>query len=579
MSGSVALNEMEAIREALAEVEWARVDRCRFRRSGSGNIVGSDGNGDVFVVGKGGVVIDVRGMSRPDDPPIVIRFSGEPKGSGLISGRLQDLSERTLDAESIAPQAQGELNASREGRLNAHVEKYSVRAAGSGFLEVTPVAVSRFVNAFYPIRIDMRRGESMTKMLRRLKETVAETEFEACLSEQCREEIRDRLEEDARGDRALRAPENLLPYVKGGRFLEWANSDSEEAMPSRAVMKNDGRLVMRFLDQEIVLNMRGGDVTMRGIGKAKRLASFARRNRRKLEACLNVVRKRIPSSFEIRDGSVCGYVTAGGRKIRFRFADGEISARGLAEAASDAERAEREKRRKATENALRKVRESSLYGSAVTAGFADLLAKNPKGVTAREAVNRLRGVGRTRKDAKPSCYEGVFGLIPEETIMEEIKAVVEQGFAEKTGKSGKARLRPTLGIEGFVTYAGSPSGKAIADLTDFDWLTYVRREILFPSKRREKEELALLDHPAAFCLDPDATAAFMAKKPEYWTDYVETMRSAETGTAKRYWRAVAEAVAEKKAERKRRLSTEAEDAARIEGSGRGNGDPEKEELS
>lgn len=579
MSGAVALNEIETIREALAEVEWAKVDKCRFRRSGSGNIVGSDGNGDVFVVGKGGVVIDVRGMSRPDDPPIVIRLTGEKAGVRVLTGQAQDFSERTLDAEAVAPQAQGELNASREGRLNPHVEKYSVRAAGSGFLEVVPVAVSRFINAFRPIRIEMRKGESMTRMLRRLRETVAETEFEACLSEQCRGEIREKLEDEARGSKALRVPETLIPYVKGGEFLAWANCETEEAMPSKAVMKNDGRLVMTFLGQEIVVNMRGGDVEMKNLAKAEEKASFARRNRKRIEACLNVVEARRPSSLEIRGKSVGGFVTAGGRRIRFRFADGEISARTLAETASKAEKTERETEKRERKTALERIRKSSLYGSAVSAGLADLLAKNPKGMTVKEAVRHLRGVGRVRKDDVPSCYEGAFRLIPEETVEAEARDFAEQGFAVRIGETERARLRPTPWIEGFVAYDGSPSGKPISGMTDFDWLMYVRKEILFPSRRREREELAMLDHPAAFCLDPEATARFMAKKPEYWTDCVETMKSVETGTARRYWSAVAKAVDEAKKERKRRLEERERDALRIEESGERNGSPEKEDLS
>ena len=538
---------MNEIRAALAGVEWTNAAKCMYRRSGSGNVVGSDGTGDVFVVLRDGTVKDVQGRSRPDDPEIKIPRNGFAGSTGTsIPTRIPP---KELDASQIAPQVQGELNSNVSSRGSAYVDRFVVTSMGTDRLYVTPFANSNSFNGIKSIVIRVRKGQTMSDVLEEAKRRAETDEFVATLSERFRDDVMYELEDRRAKSEEFLVPKSLIGTTPYAEFYEWVGSREESPAPNVGRIETDGTIRMTFLGIELSYRPSENEVRIENEFALAAIAELTRKNRRSLEAMLAELDGKTPYEMRVNQTHVYGYATVGGKKVKFKQKDGEISVRNLRTLLSETKKAEEAELAERTEIAAERARKSPLYGSATAAAIADAVSTNPGSFTAKTLAEHLQtGESPKTNSVVDSYYSGILKYVDVEDVRSTANELLAEGFLSTRGEGDgiKRRLFPADGLSEFVRYGGSPAGKSLADLTDFDWLMYMKKEVLFPSERRKREEMAVLDHPAAFCVAEDEFVEFVAKKPDYWLEYVETMRSVERGTKRKYWKELKTRMLERK---------------------------------
>lgn len=182
--------------------------------------------------------------------------------------------------------------------------------------------------------------------------------------------------------------------------------------------------------------------------------------------------------------------------------------------------------------------------------IAEFVSKNEKYITAAAAVKNLRGQTQSFSGSiEDTEASGKYAMVPLDDVDKKVKDLIRYDiFSEREYKGTFGRFNTVkltaFGrdfLDSFPLF--SSHGTSFSDFSDAEWREWmekVRREGKERklTKAQVQEQMGLLEHPNVVILYPDLVKEFVAKKPEEWKLYVDTMYAMETGIKKKYWKLV-----------------------------------------
>lgn len=514
----------------------SNIEKCEFRKSSKGNIVCHDPVlGDLFIVRKDGVVqgIGLYGMPR-------IRIAMPVTKTAPLSEKK---SGKRLKAADVASQVQGELRAyglTRKSRFASDI----VVSADKGnpyLLKIKLKTDSRYINSFDEIGMEIEKDWGFGDVIHNAEKAAEKKSYDIYVSQYFRQEVKEKLEEAYYGRKDLYVPEGLCSYLNKPCFFHWANQREQHAMPNKAKLVDDKVISFEFCGEKVRFDILSGDVKVSSETRMLRKAAFARRNRKKIECCIRQVSKNPQGSLVITENGIKVSLDVLGRTVKIEQKESELSARKIERIVKE-EKQDIEKQRVAQIEARKKKAQSdSLYGDITAMAVVACVVQNQKYITKNMVVHDLRGLKEvTRAGIAESFGTGRFLYVNNDYISLRADQLVRSGILKKSvvrGSYGKFEvLKPGEAAEYFLDYKPLLKKKSFHEFTDCDWISYMERPQKKMTKKAEREQMELLEKSAVFCIRPELFASFVSGKPEYWMEYIETMRSVESGNTKKYWR-------------------------------------------